>query len=189
MFPCQQIGHTARSCSKPAKCGRCSENHETRECKIEQNKFVSYKCALCSGAGHGANFPRCPVRQELVSKTRDSRAGPRYTPPPAANPENFPPLQPAAAPAAPLPVATNPFDTPPLKAAIEGIVAGLIWAFQKDEVPSLSQLIKSLSQGLDRHANVSIHLDQETHQAKLMKTRPLLPTTLPIGALNSPQVS
>ena len=54
-FNCYSHGHHASNCKRNPRCGKCSENHDTRECK---NAVV--KCCQCGGP-HEAWQARCPV--------------------------------------------------------------------------------------------------------------------------------
>jgi hypothetical protein len=66
---CQGWGHVHRYCTKPAKCGKCAEKHETRTCTITSG----YKCAHC-GKGHVAGSFDCDVYKEKVAKfSHDSK--------------------------------------------------------------------------------------------------------------------
>jgi hypothetical protein len=45
-FKCQGFGHRAERCTRPQRCDRCTEQHETKTC----NADTTYtKCALCDG--------------------------------------------------------------------------------------------------------------------------------------------
>jgi hypothetical protein len=57
-FKCQAYGHKANVCTRKAKCGKCAQEHETRECQTE-----TIQCANCKGA-HCAWVRECPVRQQ-----------------------------------------------------------------------------------------------------------------------------
>jgi hypothetical protein len=57
-FKCQAYGHKASVCTRKERCGKCAQEHETKDC---QSKTVS--CANCKGS-HCAWFHECPVRQQ-----------------------------------------------------------------------------------------------------------------------------
>ena len=44
-FNCQGYGHKGDVCRKKPKCGKCAQEHETKQCKSE-----SIQCANCDGA-------------------------------------------------------------------------------------------------------------------------------------------
>jgi len=56
-YHCQGFGHKADICTKPLKCGKCAEAHDTRECKASV-----HKCANCNGT-HYAYEKECPNYQ------------------------------------------------------------------------------------------------------------------------------
>ena len=56
-FKCQAYGHKANVCTKPVTCGKCAQEHETKECQSE-----TMKCANCKDS-HCAWSHECPVRQ------------------------------------------------------------------------------------------------------------------------------
>ena len=82
---CHHIGHTARSCKKPAtfvSCFKCSGRHladaHDHECKgshtVASRCSCVLKCILCGRTGHHARAKSCPVRgrfkaQELKGQT------------------------------------------------------------------------------------------------------------------------
>jgi len=57
-FKCQAYEHKASACTKKARCGKCAQEHETRECQSETTS-----CANCKGP-HCAWFHECPMRQQ-----------------------------------------------------------------------------------------------------------------------------
>jgi hypothetical protein len=56
-FKCQAYGHKTNVCTRKVRCGKCAQEHETKEC---QNETMS--CANCEGS-HYAWSHECPVRQ------------------------------------------------------------------------------------------------------------------------------
>ena len=105
---CHHIGHTARSCKKPAtfiSCFKCGGRHladaHDRECKgthpVAGRCSCVLKCILCGRTGHHARAKSCPVRgrfkaQELEGQTNlddhvtVAAAPPRAPPPPPPAP-------------------------------------------------------------------------------------------------------
>lgn len=65
-FKCCAYGHIAKNCRAKARCGHCSDAHETQECKEQTKK----SCANCGAHrihkdnGHKAWDELCPVRVE-----------------------------------------------------------------------------------------------------------------------------
>ena len=57
-FKCQAYGHKASVCTRKARCGKCTQEHETRECQSE-----AMQCVNCKGP-HCAWSHECPVRQQ-----------------------------------------------------------------------------------------------------------------------------
>jgi hypothetical protein len=57
-FKCQAYGHKASVCTRKARCGKCAQEHETKDC---QSEMVS--CANCKDS-HCAWSHECPVRQQ-----------------------------------------------------------------------------------------------------------------------------
>ena len=57
-FNCQGYGHKADVCKKKPKCGKCAQEHETKQCKTEV-----VQCANCNAA-HTAWDRECPRRQK-----------------------------------------------------------------------------------------------------------------------------
>ena len=55
-FKCQGYGHKASICTRKATCGKCAQEHETKNCESETRK-----CALCKGP-HAAWERECPAR-------------------------------------------------------------------------------------------------------------------------------
>ena len=55
-FKCQGYGHKASTC-KETTCGKCTEEHETKNCESETAKCTQYK------GPHAAWHYKCPARQ------------------------------------------------------------------------------------------------------------------------------
>ena len=53
---CQAFGHIARLCRSTERCGKCSENHDTKTCTVEPKDF---KCFHCKG-NHETGDKECP---------------------------------------------------------------------------------------------------------------------------------
>ena len=69
-FNCCDYGHQATNCKRHSRCGKCGENHNTRECKS-----TTVHCFQCKGS-HEAWHPQCPARiaekdrlEELMGNT------------------------------------------------------------------------------------------------------------------------
>lgn len=56
-YNCCDYGHQATHCKRHPRCGKCSEKHNTRECK----HTGKVHCAQCGGE-HEAWHPQCPAR-------------------------------------------------------------------------------------------------------------------------------
>ena len=56
-FKCQAYGHKASVCTRKARCEKCAQEHETRECQSE-----TMLCANCKGP-HCTWLHECPVCQ------------------------------------------------------------------------------------------------------------------------------
>ena len=72
-FKCCSYGHIAKNCRAKARCGHCSESHETRGCPAKTQKTGS--CAVCKALGykkidHKAWDELCPVRISAREKLR-----------------------------------------------------------------------------------------------------------------------
>ena len=61
-FNCQVFGPKADTCKRKPKCGRCAQEHETRNCTSEE-----LACANCDDA-HVAWHHECSRRQEIAQK-------------------------------------------------------------------------------------------------------------------------
>lgn len=70
-YYCQAYGHTAKYCpKKEAKqgptCGRCTQNHDTRECKVMEKRCANCDAEGWPAEGHRAGTGQCPVRQQQI---------------------------------------------------------------------------------------------------------------------------
>jgi hypothetical protein len=70
-FKCCSYGHIAKNCRAKARCGHCSESHETRECTQKDRK----SCATCKAFGykktdHKAWDEICTIRVTAREKLR-----------------------------------------------------------------------------------------------------------------------
>ena len=74
-FNCQGYGHEANVCKKKPRCGKCAENHATKECNREK-----LRCAHCSEE-HAAWHRECPRRQRESAQKEAIREAmpPLYT--------------------------------------------------------------------------------------------------------------
>ncbi|GBN64465.1 hypothetical protein AVEN_105737-1 [Araneus ventricosus] len=59
-YKCNGFFHSARNCQMKARCLKCEENHETRNCAIT-TKIVNPKCINCKESGHLASWQSCPM--------------------------------------------------------------------------------------------------------------------------------
>lgn len=88
---CLHFGHGARNCNVKPRCGVCTQQHETKDCPIEE--VVDYKCANCGG-NHRATDRSCAKREEYkqIRKQAASRNQPNRRPRNAPNidMESFP---------------------------------------------------------------------------------------------------
>lgn len=57
-YNCQDFGHSARNCFKPARCMKCASNHSTRDCPLPKGKVNNVKCCNC-GENHTSNYQMC----------------------------------------------------------------------------------------------------------------------------------
>jgi hypothetical protein len=56
-FNCQGYGHKANVCTKKVRCGKCAQEHMTRECQSEKRTCVNCKDSHCAWSHE------CPIRQ------------------------------------------------------------------------------------------------------------------------------
>ena len=82
---CHHIGHTARSCKKPAtfvSCFKCGGRHladaHDRECKgthlVAGKCSCVLKCILCGRTGHHARAKSCPVRGRFKAQELEGQS-------------------------------------------------------------------------------------------------------------------
>ena len=67
-FKCQAYGHKASVCTRNARCGKCAQEHETRECQSE-----TIQCANCKGSHH-AWFHECSTRLQVKEQGETLRS-------------------------------------------------------------------------------------------------------------------
>ena len=74
-FKCQGYGHRASTCTRKTACGKCAQEHETKNCESETTK-----CAQCKGP-HAAWHYECPARQRETERmeTIKDALSPFYT--------------------------------------------------------------------------------------------------------------
>jgi hypothetical protein len=82
-YNCNSYGHKQSHCKKPAKCGICSEKHQTRDCTNRDKP----KCPACTGP-HPIFDRRCIRHPRHIEKgaRRDEPVRPRTNP----EPESYP---------------------------------------------------------------------------------------------------
>ena len=68
-YRCQGYGHKATTCTRPAECGKCAGEHETRQCSTKEPET---KCAQCKGE-HPAWHKECPQRQNEQQRLKALR--------------------------------------------------------------------------------------------------------------------
>ena len=62
-YRCQKFGHSSRYCGLPARCAKCTKNHNTQECtKQKSDAPTRVNC----GGPHPANFSGCPEYQKIL---------------------------------------------------------------------------------------------------------------------------
>ena len=70
---CHMFGHISRWCGHKDKaiCGKCTKNHETKDCNIPEQE---YKCYMC-GENHITGSYSCVKMQEKLQELTESRNG------------------------------------------------------------------------------------------------------------------
>ena len=86
-YKCQQVGHTASSCTKEQKCLRCAGPHSHKECQT-----TSFKCSNCEG-NHAACSRACSHIKK-ATKPRQEQNKPQKTYAQATSRESYFPSQP-----------------------------------------------------------------------------------------------
>jgi hypothetical protein len=75
-YQCQDYGHTAKFCRRPATCGWCSEAGHTAEHCAHKGNSSKRACASCHKKGHSAMDRDCPMRlreEHRAKKAYESR--------------------------------------------------------------------------------------------------------------------
>jgi hypothetical protein len=67
-FNCQGYGHKANVCTRKTRCGKCAQEHDTRECESE-----TMQCANCKDSHH-AWHQECPNRQRRKEQIEREKA-------------------------------------------------------------------------------------------------------------------
>jgi len=62
-FKCYAIGHIGHNCHNSQRCGKCTEEHPTKDCPN-----ANEKCALCGGKHAAWNMRKCPIWQKAMDK-------------------------------------------------------------------------------------------------------------------------
>lgn len=90
-YRCQGLGHTSHGCHEAARCVKCGQQHDAKECPLPSD--ASPTCCLCGGP-HTANYSKCPHRLRWLSKHEQRRPtqtqAKRAAPPPSSS--SFPSL-------------------------------------------------------------------------------------------------
>lgn len=71
-YRCQKFGHAARNCNHPARCVKCTEQHQTKDCP-KKDKATPAKCCNCQ-LDHPANYSKCEERQRYILMLKNQRA-------------------------------------------------------------------------------------------------------------------
>ena len=75
-YKCQEFGHYARECvHETPVCGKCGEEHNTRECESTYNKCVNCVRSECDDCLHSTSSIECPQlieQQEKLKKKLDN---------------------------------------------------------------------------------------------------------------------
>jgi len=100
-FKCCLYRHIAKNCQAKARCGHCSESHETRECPAKTQKSGS--CAACKAQGHKKADHKawdelCPVRISAREKLRTRLETRPYLYSVAVDPDRRPKVRPTQGP-------------------------------------------------------------------------------------------
>jgi len=84
-FTCQKFGHHQANCKAKAKCGVCSEAHETEVCikaHKDGQKDTTAKCPNCAKKHHAWSLA-CSVRKQAVIKKQElAKKRPDFVPAP-----------------------------------------------------------------------------------------------------------
>lgn len=69
-YNCQLFGHGARNCNRQAKCLKCGQDHDSRNCTKPREEEPT--CANC-GENHLANSKHCTSYQNYLSKRKKKK--------------------------------------------------------------------------------------------------------------------
>lgn len=64
---CQSLKHRTKDCTQSLTCGKCSQAHDTKSCKVPPSQFL---CANCGGK-HPAYSSTCPEIQNIRNNTEN----------------------------------------------------------------------------------------------------------------------
>ncbi|XP_065073990.1 uncharacterized protein LOC135698056 [Ochlerotatus camptorhynchus] len=91
---CLNFGHGTRNCYINPRCGKCTQNHVSSECVVDESETC--KCANCGGAHQGSD-KQCPKREDFkrIRKQASTRSQPgrKQENTPAFRVEDFLPLR------------------------------------------------------------------------------------------------
>lgn len=91
-YRCQKYGHTQKGCNFTARCVKCAEKHQSRDCPLAKPKankdgkidHRNAKCVNCNEMGHPASYRGCKKCPKKDTK------GPRQTNKVTASPQTAP---------------------------------------------------------------------------------------------------
>lgn len=74
-YRCQGYGHTALNCNLQFRCVKCSEEHQTGECKLKagETERETLFCVQCGANGHPASYRGCPKYKELMQRLNNRK--------------------------------------------------------------------------------------------------------------------
>lgn len=97
---CQAFSHTANYCLMPARCVRCGDHHQAKDCT--RARTLPPTCCNCGQEGHPASWKGCPTFQKAIRdyhyqrqvlQRRQAQDGNQpQQQPPAEGPSNIPAL-------------------------------------------------------------------------------------------------
>jgi hypothetical protein len=71
-FRCYNYGHIGTQCSASQVCGYCTEQHETKHCRLKGMEGFTPRCAVCKGA-HTAWSNACPARKKELERVEQAK--------------------------------------------------------------------------------------------------------------------